>query len=586
MRTLARIMRLWRPYLGRLILSQVFLVLSAVTTLGTAALNQRLVNDGLLAKDTAVVVETGIWMAVLAVVSGLFLTGTLLLAVFFSQGTAYALRTMLYDRIQEFTFGNFDRFRTGNLLVRLSSDITNVANAVLYAVLLVLYAPIMIVIALVLVLATTPSLTWVLAVVAVIVLVGSAILVPSLERAYSERQARLDAVNNAMQENLTGVRVVKAFSREETEKQRYAERTEALRQPAFRAAFRVALLTPFLQTVTQLGITLALLVGGTGVASGSGLTVGQVTAFMQYLSLIIVPLGMLALITPYVLRGLTSAARVFEVVDAEPELDQPSAPTALSRSSGGARVTFENASFAFTNAEGTRGPDVLHGVDLTIEPGQRIGILGSTGSGKSALVNLIPRFYETTSGRVLIDGVDVRDLDAQTLRETVGIALQEAVLFQGTIWDNTTFVNPDATLETVAAAADAADARGFVEALPKRWDAPVDRRGNNFSGGQRQRLSMTRTLVGRPRIVILDDSTSALDVATEARVQEAIPRFVDGATTIYVAQRISAVIDLDRIILLDRGHIVGVGSHAELLESNDLYRDIYRSQLGEPEGAR
>lgn len=218
MRPLTRIMRLWRPYVGRLLLSQVFLVLSAVATLGTAALNQRLVNDGLLAKDTAVVVETGIWMAVLAVVSGLFLTGTLLLAVFFSQGTAYALRTMLYDRVQEFTFGNFDRFRTGNLLVRLSSDITNVANAVLYAVLLVLYAPIMIIIALVLVLATTPSLTWVLAVVAVIVLAGSAVLVPSLERAYAQRQSRLDAVNNAMQENLTGVRVVKAFSREDTEK--------------------------------------------------------------------------------------------------------------------------------------------------------------------------------------------------------------------------------------------------------------------------------------------------------------------------------------------------------------------------------
>lgn len=586
MRPLTRIMRLWRPYVGRLLLSQVFLVLSAVATLGTAALNQRLVNDGLLAKDTAVVVETGIWMAVLAVVSGLFLTGTLLLAVFFSQGTAYALRTMLYDRVQEFTFGNFDRFRTGNLLVRLSSDITNVANAVLYAVLLVLYAPIMIIIALVLVLATTPSLTWVLAVVAVIVLAGSAVLVPSLERAYAQRQSRLDAVNNAMQENLTGVRVVKAFSREDTEKERYAERTEALRQPAFRAAFRVALLTPFLQTVTQLGITMALLVGGTEVADGSGLTVGQVTAFMQYLSLIIVPLGMLALITPYVLRGLTSAARVFEVVDADPELAEPKEPVTMPTSGGGARVTFDAACFGFTTPDGTRGPDVLHDITLTIEPGQRVGILGSTGSGKSALVNLIPRFYDVTAGRVLIDGFDVRDLDAATLRDTVGIALQEAVLFQGTVWENATFVRPEATVETVGGAAEAADARGFVEALPKRWDAPVDRRGNNFSGGQRQRLSMTRTLVGRPRVVILDDSTSALDVATEARVQEAIPRFVDGATTIYVAQRISAVIDLDRIILLDRGRIVGSGSHAELLESSDLYREIYRSQLGEPGGAR
>lgn len=578
-------MRLWRPYRGRLVLSQVLLALSALTTLGTAALNQRLVNDGLLAKNTGVVVETGIWMAVLAVLSGVFLTGTLLFAVQFSQGTAYALRTMLYNRVQDFTFGNFDRFRTGNLLVRLSSDITNVANAVLYAILLVLYAPIMIVIALVLVFATTPSLAWVLGVVAVLVLGGSLLIVPSLEKSYAQRQTRLDAVNNAMQENLTGVRVVKAFVREETEEQNYAQRTAELRKPAFSAAFRVALLTPFLQTVTQLGITFSLLVGGTQVAEQTGLTVGQVTAFMQYLSLIIVPLGMLALITPYVLRGITSASRVFEVVDAKPDLTDPAgtpAATDLDASAPGARVVFEGVSFAFPAAEGESSAVVLHEVDLVIEPGTRVGILGSTGAGKTALVNLIPRFYDVTAGRVTIDGVDVRDVPREQLRSQVGIALQEAVLFQGNLWDNLVFARPDASQETVAAAARTADAYSFVDALPKKWDAPVDRRGANFSGGQRQRLSMTRTLVPTPRVLILDDSTSALDVATEARVQEAIPGYAKGATTIYVAQRISAVMDLDSIVLLEAGRIVATGNHAQLLATNTLYQQIYRSQLGEP----
>ena len=578
-------MRLWRPYRGRLILSQLLLALSAITTLGTAALNQRLVNDGLLAKDTGVVIETGIWMAVLAVLSGLFLTGTLIFAVQFSQGTAYALRTMLYGRVQDFTFGNFDRFRTGNLLVRLSSDITNVANAVLYAILLVLYAPIMIIVALMLVFATTPSLAWVLGVVAVLVLVGSLLLVPSLEKAYARRQSRLDAVNNAMQENLTGVRVVKAFVREDTEEKQYAERTEDLRKPAFSAAFRVALLTPFLQTITQLGITFSLLVGGTQVAEQTGLTVGQVTAFMQYLSLIIVPLGMLALITPYVLRGITSASRVFEVVDTTPDLADPAGTedaVSLDASTPGARVVFENVTFTFPAAEGESRATVLHGIDLVIEPGKRVGILGSTGAGKTALVNLIPRFYDVSGGRVTIDGVDVRSIPQAQLREQVGIALQEAVLFQGNLWDNLVFAQPTAPEATVQAAARTADAYTFVDALPKRWDAPVDRRGSNFSGGQRQRLSMTRTLVPKPRVLILDDSTSALDVATEARVQEAIPDYARGATTIYVAQRISAVMDLDAIVLLEAGRIVATGTHAELLASNALYQQIYRSQLGEP----
>ena len=584
MRTLGRILALYRPYRGRLVLSQVLLTLSVVCTLGTAFLNQRLVNDGLLAKNTDVVIETGIWMAVLAVLSGVLITGTALIAVFFSQGTAYAMRTMLYERVQTFTFGNFDRFRTGNLLVRLSSDVTNVTNAVLYAVLLLLYAPIMIIVALALVLIATPSLAWVLVVVAVVVLGASWVVIPPMERAYEQRQARLDEVNNTMQENLTGVRVVKAFVREDSEMRKYATRTDELRVPAFAAAFRVALLNPLLQTITQLGIVLALFVGGTQVAEATGMTVGQVTAFTQYLALVVVPLGLLALITPFILRGLTSASRIFEVVDAEPELTGPEPgpdPVAVP-TTGGARIAFEGASFAFVEADGSFGPDVVDDLDLVIEPGQRLGILGATGSGKTALVNLIPRFYDVRAGRVTIDGVDVREIPLADLRAGVGIALQEAVLFQGNLRENLVFAQPTASDDRIHDAARAADAYDFVEALPQRLESPVERRGNNFSGGQRQRLSMTRALVPRPRVVILDDSTSALDVATESRVQEEIPRFVEGATTIYVAQRISAVIDLDRIVLLDRGRIVAQGSHDALLRTSPLYREIYQSQLGPP----
>ncbi len=572
-----RVLALYRPYRGRLILSQVLLLLSAVATLGTAALNAQLVNDGLLAGDTGVIVDTGIWMAVLGVAASLLLAGTAVIAVFFSQGTAYVLRTQAYASIQKYSFGNFDTMRTGNLLVRLNSDVINVANAVLFGVMLLLYAPIMLVVSVALASLTAPGMVWILGLVTVILLTIAVILIRPMERAYAQRQKRLDEVNNAMQENLAGVRVVKAFGREQLEVDQFDERTELLRQPARAAAFRVALLTPALNTVTQLGIAITLLIGGERVISGDGTTIGQVTAFTQYLSLVVVPLGLAALITPYLLRGVTSAARVFEVIDTEPSL--PEGGSTELATTGGAEIRFEGVSFGFKTADDEAG-DVLHDINLVIKPGQSLGILGATGSGKTSLVNLIPRFYDPRAGRVLIDGVDVRDVPLDQLRSVVGTALQEAVLFQGDIRENVRFAEPNATDDRIKQAASASDAFGFVEALPQRWDSPVARRGYNFSGGQRQRLSMARALVPRPRVLILDDSTSALDVATETRVQAAIPKDVAGTTLIYVAQRISAVIDLDRIVLLEHGRISDEGTHDELLARSDLYREIYQSQLG------
>lgn len=577
MHAVRRILVLYRPYRGRLVLSQVLLLLSAVCTLGTAALNARLVNDGLLAGDTTVIVDTGIWMAVLGVLAGVLLAGVAVLAVFFSQGTAYALRTQAYASIQRFSFGNFDHMRTGNLLVRLSSDVTNVANAVLFGVMLLMYAPFMLVVSLGLALLTAPGMVWILVVVSVAVLVAAAVLVPPMERAYEERQRRLDDVNNALQESLAGVRVVKAFGREQLEIDRFGERTEALRRPAASAAFRVALLSPVMNTVTQLGIALTLLVGGQKVVEADGTSIGQVTAFTQYLSLVVVPLALAALIAPYLLRGITSAQRVLQVIDAEPVL--PAGGETEVATEGGARIVFEDVRFAY-DADGNADRDVLRGIDLVIDAGQSVGILGATGSGKTSLVNLIPRYYDVREGRVTIDGVDVRDIPLDRLRAVVGTALQEAVLFQGDVRENVRFAAPDASDDRIKQAARASDAFDFVEALPQRWDAPVSRRGYNFSGGQRQRLSMARALVPRPRVLVLDDSTSALDVATETRVQAAIPLDVAGATVIYVAQRISAVIDLDRIVLLDRGRISDQGTHEELLARSDLYREIYESQLG------
>jgi|GEM_PF-3591199 len=385
-----RVLALDRPYRGRLILSQIVLLLSAIGTLGTAARNAGLVNDGLLAGDTGVILDTGLWMAVLGVAAGLFLAGVAVIAVFFSQGTAYLLRTRAYESVQRFSFGNFDGMRTGNLLVRLNSDVSNVANAVLFGVMLLLYAPFMLIVSLALAVFTAPGMVWILVVVAVVVLAASVLLVRPMERAYATRQKRLDEVNNARQENLAGVRVVKAFGREQLERERFGARTDALRRPAAAAAFRVALLAPIMNTVTQLGIAVTLAVDGHQVVSGDGTTIGQVTAFTQYLSLVVVPLALAALIAPYLLRGITSARRVFEVIDTEPVLAVGGSmdPT----TTGGARIVFENVSFGYV-ADDARH-DVLRGIDLVIEPGQSVGILGATGSGKTSLVNLVPRFYD------------------------------------------------------------------------------------------------------------------------------------------------------------------------------------------------
>jgi len=580
LKALSRTFIIFKMYRGRLIASQALLLVSALAMIGVATLTQTLINEGIIAADPQVLLQTGLWMAVLAVIAGLSMAGTAGLAVFFAQGVAFGLRKYLYAKIQTFSFANFDQFRTGNLLVRLNADVNYVQNAIMYMVMLSLYAPFMVLIALILTFLNAPSLVWVMIAVILVVLGIMAFLLPQIVKAYDERQKRFDTVNNTLQENLAGMRVVKAFVREDYENQRFEKRTNAMRQPAYAAAFRVAMLNPMLIAIAQLSIAIAIGVGGQQVLANAGLEVGELVMFMQYLTLVVTPLALMAIVVPFVLRGDTSAQRIFEVMDAEPIVVDKEDARPVDSSTSKGRVVFENVSFAFRRPDGELDPPALKNINLTIEPGERIGILGATGAGKTALVNLIPRFYDVTEGHITIDGVDVRDISQDDLRQMVGIALQEALLFQGDIRFNLKFAAPDVEDRVMWDAAKAADSYGFITNLPEKWDAPVARRGYNFSGGQRQRLAINRTLTARPKVLILDDSTSALDVATEARVQDAIPEFSPGVSTIYVAQRISAVIDLDKIVLMENGEITAIGTHEELMESSTLYQEIYESQLG------
>jgi ATP-binding cassette, subfamily B, bacterial len=579
LRAYRRIFVIWHGYRRHLVLCQVLLLISGAASIGMATLTQKVINQGLVAGDTTAIVTTGIWMAVLALVSGGAMAVAAAIAVFFMQGTAWVMRTELYSKLQDYSFENYDRIRTGDLLTRLSSDIDNVSWAVLYGVLLILYAPFMLVIAFVLTIFRSPSLVWLLLVATGLVIGMMAVIAPIIFKAYVARQERLDDVNATLQESLTGVRVVKAFTREKLEEDRAEKRAAAMRKPAFTAAFTMALMQPLINASAQAMILVSVWYGGWRVLDGH-LNLGELIAFTQYLSLVAAPLAMLAIIVPFILRGGASIERLLEAYDAVPAVQDKEGPTTLEPADVKGRLAFEDVSFAFRRPDGNLDPPALKHISLTLEPGERVGILGATGAGKTALVNLVPRFYDVTEGRITIDGVDVRDIPQDNLRQLVGIALQEAVLFQGDVRFNLKFGAPDVDDDVMKAAAAAADADEFVDDLPERWEAPVSSRGNNFSGGQRQRLSMARTLTPLPRILILDDSTSALDVATESRVQEAIPEFAGHATTLYVAQRISAVIDLDKVVLMDRGEITDIGSHEELMERSALYREIYESQLG------
>jgi ATP-binding cassette subfamily B protein len=578
--SLGRMLFVFKGYRGRLLVSQVLLLISALASVLVATMTQRLINEGLIAGDVEVIVQTGVIMVVLAVIAGLTLAGTAAFAVFFAQGTAFYVRDGLYSKIQTFSFGNFDRFRTGKLMVRLNADVNNVANAVMYTTMLALYAPFMVITAFILALIFTPSLVWILVAVAIIVLVIMALLIPRVFKAYDERQAKLDGLNDRLQENLAGIRVVKAFTREELEKERFAARAGEMRKPAFSAAFTVAMLNPILTGVAQISVAVAIGIGGLQLLDGQNIQIGEIIAFTQYLALVVTPLALTAILIPFVLRGDASAGRIWEVIDADPEIEDAEDAEPITAADVKGKLTFENVTFAFKRPDGELDPPVLNNIDLTIEPGERVGILGATGAGKSALVNLVPRFYDVTEGRITIDGQDVRDFQQDELRQVVGIALQEAVLFQGDVRFNLKFGAQGAEDQQMFDGAKAADAYGFVTAMPEMWSAPVARRGYNFSGGQRQRLSIARTLTSLPKILILDDSTSALDVATESRVQDAIPELYEDITTIYIAQRISAVIDLDRIVLMEDGAITAIGNHEELMESSELYQEIYESQLG------
>jgi ATP-binding cassette subfamily B protein len=389
-------------------------------------------------------------------------------------------------------------------------------------------------------------------------------------------QKRLDRLNTVLQENISGVRLVKAFVRADFEDRRFEAANEEFTGGTVRVMRWMSVMSPSLTVFVNIGMVLVIWLGGVQAIDGA-LSVGQIVAFTNYLLTTMTPLIMMTMLSNTWASGIASAGRIDDVLSLAPEVVEEPDPVALPDPIRG-QIEFKDVSFSYL---GGGGEPVLRDIDLTVEPGQTVAVLGATGSGKSSLVNLVPRFYDVSRGQVLIDGVDVRRIRRAELLAQIGIVPQDTLLFSGTVRDNIRFGDPQAGDEAVRQAARAAQAHDFIQALPQGYDAPVEPRGANFSGGQKQRLAIARALLLRPPILILDDSTSAVDVETETRIQDALEALPGRRTTLVVAQRISTVLRADRIVVLDRGRIVAQGTHRELMQASPIYREIFESQLGD-----
>lgn len=574
MKSSRKLLKYLKSYWHWAILAPLLMVLEVAMDLMQPRLIQRIVDQGIAQHNMSIVINTGLTMMGLAFIGAIGGIGCTVFSELAAQGFGADLRSALFRKVQTLSFANLDELETGALITRLTNDVTHMQEVVSMMLRIMIRAPMMLIGSLVLAIMTSPRLALLIAVLGPMVL---AIIVWVIRRAYplfSAVQRRLDELNTVLQENLAGVRVVKAFVRGAHEIARFMGVNTRLTEQTVRAVRIVAVNGPAMMFLLNMGVVGALWFGGSAIKVGT-MQVGQLIAFINYLTRTLMSLNMVSMIVVRFAHAQASADRIEEVMVSEPTVqDKPNAqPAQLSHG----RVAFENVSFSY---DGHSSAPVLKDVSFVAEPGQTVAILGATGSGKSSLIHLIPRFYDVTAGRVTVDGADVRDVQQSTLRRHIGVALQEPVLFSGTIRDNIRYGRPEATDEEVIAVAKAAQAHDFIMSFPAGYDTVVGQRGVNLSGGQKQRIAIARALITQPAVLILDDSTSSVDVETETKIQEALDKVKQNRTCFVVAQRISTVLTADKILVLDNGQIAAEGTHRELLSSSSIYREIYESQLG------
>ncbi|MFN8373214.1 MAG: ABC transporter ATP-binding protein [Anaerolineae bacterium] len=489
-----------------------------------------------------------------------------------SQGLAFDFRNEIFAKIQRLSFSYYDRNQTGQLMIRATDDVEKVRLFIAQGLVLTAQAFILLAATLLILFLTNWQLTLVVLPILPFALVLFVVFGAVSQPLFVQVQARLSALNTVLQENLAGIKVIKAFARENHEQKRFNKATDDVFEQSIKVARTFSFLFPVIFLIAQVGQAALLYFSGSQILNGT-LTQGGYQEFSLYVIYVFFPLGQLGFIISLLAQSSVSADRIFEILDAQSDVTNK--PDAIELPPLQGHVEFKNVTFRYFGA----GEPVLSNVSFEAKPGQTIALLGATGSGKTTIINLIPRFYDASEGSILIDGHDVRDVLLDSLRSQIGIVLQETNLFSGTIRDNIAFGRSDASLEEVMAAAKAAAAHDFIMGFPQGYDTPVGERGTTLSGGQKQRIAIARALLLNPHLLILDDSTSSVDLQTEAQIQKALDNLMKGRTSFVIAQRITTVLNADQIIVLERGRIAAIGRHADLMEDSPIYAEIYNSQL-------
>jgi ATP-binding cassette, subfamily B, multidrug efflux pump len=572
-----------RPYARPLGLVMVLLLIQSIGNLYLPTLNGDIINNGIAKGDNAYIINTGGFMLLVTLALGV----ASILAVYWGAKTAMGfgrdVRSAIFRKVESFSQVEVNVFGTASLITRNTNDVQQVQMVVFMALTLLISAPILIVGGIIMAIRQDVPLSGLLVVVLPIMVVFIGLVMVRAIPLFRAMQTKLDRINQVMRETLAGVRVIRAFVRTEHEEQRFDDANQDLFATSLRVNRLFAVTIPVMTGILNLSTVAVMWFGAIRVNSGD-MPIGNLTAFLQYLMQILFSVLMAVFMFIFVPRAAVSAGRIQEVLDTEPMVRDPEHPVALPVSRAGAErlgttIEFRDVEFRYPGAE----EPVLHDVSFTARPGETTAIVGSTGSGKSTLINLIPRLYDATGGAVLVDGIDVRQLDRTDLWARIGLIPQKAFLFSGTVASNLRYGDEQATDDDLWRALEIAQGREFVSEMDGGLEAPITQGGTNVSGGQRQRLAIARALVKQAPIFIFDDSFSALDFATDARLRAALARELGWATVIIVAQRVGTIMSADRILVMDHGRLVGSGTHTELLESNETYREIVYSQLTQAE---
>lgn len=568
-----KLLKYLKPYALFTLLAPLSMLVEVGSELVMPKIMSGIVDIGIATGDNSYIISRGILMIIIAIFGIMGGIGCTYFSSKAAIGFGTDVRNALIEKIQGFSFYNLDKFHTSSLVTRLTNDITQIQQIVITCLKMLIRSPFLFLGGMIMVFTINAGLTLILIVAVALLSIVIIFILKKTFPLFLYVQDKVDSVNTVMRETLSGIRVIKAFVREKEETEKFEEKNTELKNSTI-SAFRImTLMLPIMMFTMNIVTVLVLWNGGKMVTVGT-METGDLMAYITYLTQILMSFMMASMHLMIISRGSASTRRINEVLDCEYDIVDSSNPVDDNIKSG--KIVFENVSFAYP---GSHGDDVLEDINLTIEPGETVGILGETGSGKSTLVNLIPRLYDVTKGSVKIDGVDVKNIKLDYLRKSIGIVLQKAIIFSGSIRDNIKWGNENATDEEILQVAEDAQAYEYISKMKDGLDTHIEQMGVNLSGGQKQRLSIAITLMKKPKILIFDDSTSALDTGTEAKIQKTLQQSYKNTTKIIIAQKVTSVINADKIVILEHGKITDIGPHSELIEKSEIYKEIYNTQI-------